>query len=476
MATPRTIFLVSLLGGTNWIPSWHRTATSRVPSRNKLGLHYLHSTLEARGYRCRIFDQSIYSFNLSSLVSLCRRAEPLAVGFYTEFSNRDEVGRALEALREQCPNLFLICGGPGYFEDEFYLARGCHAMVVGEGEETLPELLDALERGRQLAEIQGVVYLDQAGEVVRTPPRPQIADLDSLPFPYLTPELTMVEANQSLIGYGRQMEVMTSRGCPFRCSYCATPRIWGRTVRQRSVNNVMAEIDQAVARCGVEFVRFIDDVFAWDADWLDEFVEAMARRPALRFRCILHPLSFRKDPERDIRRLAEVGLVSFFVGLQTLEPSARKLLRRSAVEAEAVIPLLAAARRHGVTTEIQYILALPGDTVETYERILEYSVRARPNMIGAGPLLVLPGAELASRPASELHCSLDEREIERAARRMLTRFNRHPRVLADNLRLLLGRASRISWGAALRRLAAWFSVNSALPRYPADESDYCRSL
>lgn len=401
----------------------------------KLGLHYLSATLERADYPCRIRDQTVDRFTQDDLERDIARETPLAVGFYTATDVREVVTSTLKRLRARFPALPLFCGGPGAIDDALYLRAGSDAVVRGEGEITLPELLRAVEQRRPLGGIAGISFLDSGGGVVRTPDRPLIEDLDSLPPPVLTEEMVLRYRSYSIRPRRRQLQVLTSRGCPFHCAFCASPAMWGGRLRTRSVKNVMAEIDDARRRLDISHVYFVDDVFGWDREWLGEFVEEMDRRPGLTWNCNLHPLSLHDDPEKWIQRLAAVGLVSLDVGIQTIDRRSRRAMHRAPAEPAAAARLISAARAAGMSTEVHFIFGMPWDSAATFDEVLEFLIRARPNVIQLFPLLRLPGAEFDSSPPDPPR--LSSVEIERLIARTARRYYFHPAVMLQNVRYIL---------------------------------------
>jgi len=403
----------------------------------KIGLHYLCAVLARKGWRCVVADQTFEPFTIAELAQRCSREHPAAVGFYTSTSHREQVVAAIGTLRDAHPALFVLCGGPGAADAGTYLAAGADAVVHGEGEVTLPSLLRARDQGSPLDDVQGISFRTKNGSVVRTAARPLIEDLDAIPFPQLTREI-VAKNRDSVVDHDRtQIQVLASRGCPFSCAFCASHSHWGRRLRMRTVANVMTEIDRAVERYGAGYVYFLDDIFGWRRRWLEEFAEAMRRRPGLMWSCNVHPFSFAWDPEGAVRMLAAAGLKSMTIGLQSIEPATQRLMRRFRDEPDRAARLVAAARASRVRTTLQFIFGLPADDAGTFDRLFDYLVRVRPNDVDTFALKNLHGSEFGERPPPP--SVMSRAEIDRRMLRLTRRFYTHPYVALANIRDVLRR-------------------------------------
>src|SRR5437870_6507382 len=147
-----------------------------------LGLLYVNSHLKAHGVDARLFDTTFSRFD--ALRAYLHSENPPVVGIYSNLMTRTKVLQVMAAAKEA--GSLVVVGGPdpANYLDE-YLSRGADVIAIGEGELTLEELVPhLLKRGpRQLGGIQGIAFRDESGEIVRTEPRPMIADLDGQPFP-----------------------------------------------------------------------------------------------------------------------------------------------------------------------------------------------------------------------------------------------------------------------------------------------------
>src|SRR5262249_46517283 len=183
---------------------------------------------------------------------------------------RDAAFRMIGMARQRGCTVVVAGSDPTDHADR-YLARGAHFVLRGEGEETLGELPDHLAgRDGPLAAIRGLSYLAD-GAVTSTPARPDLRDLDALPFPaWDLVDVPRYRALwQSRHGY-YSMNVATSRGCPFHCNWCAKP-IWGQRYAVRSPESVVRELAWLRQTYQPDHVWFVDDIFGLKPGWVQRF-------------------------------------------------------------------------------------------------------------------------------------------------------------------------------------------------------------
>jgi anaerobic magnesium-protoporphyrin IX monomethyl ester cyclase len=181
---------------------------------------------------------------------------------------------------------------------EIYLSAGAHFVLLGEGEETLRELIRCLEAGAEdVSNVPGLAFRDE-GRVVKTSPRGVIRKLDELPFPAW--DLVDVERYRSiwLRRHGRfSMNMVTSRGCPFSCNWCAKP-IWGQRYNARSPENVAEEMLRLKDRFGADHIWFMDDVMGIKPGWMERFANLVDHKGArLPFKCVSRLYLLLRDGE-----------------------------------------------------------------------------------------------------------------------------------------------------------------------------------
>ncbi len=220
---------------------------------------------------------------------------------------------AARRIRRAAPGALLLAGGPhpSLMGPEMLRHAEFDAAALGEGEATLVELLTTLGQGRGLETVAGLIARC-GGNIVTTAPREPIADLDSLPFPGSLPTEAIVDGPDypaRAFGY-----VFASRGCPHRCGYCSSRGVWGRRVRFRSAQSVVAELERLAAR-GAGHVHFDDDTFGSTPTRLLALCQALEQaRLGLSYSCETHVALVN---ETSAAALARAGFVTVQLGLES---------------------------------------------------------------------------------------------------------------------------------------------------------------
>ena len=407
-----------------------RRAERGMHVTHKLGLEYLAATLGAHGIRSEIWDITVSDFTPTTLVETIRTTSPLLVGFHASTVTRQRVQRWIRSLRHDAPDLPILVGGPGHFSYEAFLDAGANLVCHGEGERTILDIVDHLEGSLARDRILGVAYVDGT-RTIQTAERPRLDSLDDLPFPWRDPEHLSAYGDWRRINMRTNYATMiTSRGCPRRCTYCAVPAVSGRAIRRRSVDNVLAEIDDLVCDKQVRYIHFDDDCFGSDSSWLESFCTRLkARGHDLIWACIAHPHTFDRDRAAKLAMMKQAGCDTIIFGLQAANPSMLENVGRHPSELNAVRESIAAAKRAGILTSLSFIFGLPGETAETIRESTDFAIRCRPNYAQFNSLVRIEGSEIFDRHGLDPVCGLNEEEIQAACKRALRAFYTHPRTM-----------------------------------------------
>ncbi|MBI5624187.1 MAG: B12-binding domain-containing radical SAM protein [Elusimicrobia bacterium] len=413
----------------------------------KLGLMYLAAVLARKGVAARILDQTLEPFGLDDLAHRLRTEGCGLVGFYSATALKRKLLSWIKGLRERGVRTPIIVGGPGFFGYADYLGAGADLVVRGEGEAAVCEIVDHFDgRIGDKALIRGICYAVD-GRVAATPDRRPIEDLDALPFPARDGS-SRGDAYHDFHVIGMRTPYTTmiaSRGCPFRCAYCSSHNVWENKVRLRSAANVLAEVSSCVERFGTRYIGFKDDIFGWDQGWLAEFCASAARlRGMPRWSAMAHPLSFRKDKRHALEAMAGAGCDMLIFGLQSAHPDILAAIRRGAEEPEELRETVTLAKGLGITTVVEFIFGLPGDSPETMAASLDYVLRLKPHYAQFNALSLLEGSELGLRCEGRPATRMSDDEVRGWCAHASRSFYGHPGVLAQDFL------------HALRKNPAWF--------------------
>jgi anaerobic magnesium-protoporphyrin IX monomethyl ester cyclase len=338
-----------------------------------LGLVFLGGPLLDAGHQVRLIDNDVKGWSDERLAHELSSDPPdcILIGHTASTAAHPVAMATARTLRARFPSTHLIYGGvyPSYAAEHVLRENPCLDVVVrGEGEETVVELADALERGRPLAAVRGITWWDGV-EIRANPDRPPIADLDRH-----RPGWELVDWDAyRLFGLGRAAGMQLSRGCPLRCTYCGQWGFWRRW-RHRSPGNFVAELQTLVRRHGVRVIWLADENFAADADLAREVLERIV---ALDLDVSLNLNMTAADVVRDAAIMPlykRAGVDNIVMGVESLDDAVVSDIRKNnpfAVSKEAVRVL----RHNSIVSLVNIIYGMEADGLaslwQTFRRLLD---------------------------------------------------------------------------------------------------------
>lgn len=421
---------------------WERLKTlQQIQRRPSLGMQYLMAALRREGYPYDYRDQILEPFTLDDVIRQIERGGHDIVGIHCNVVYYQKVCRYVAAIKART-RARVVVGGPGASMAADFIRAGADCVVHGEAEFRLTKVLDALAGNGELSAIPGVAYPDGDGAMRETEAASQIEDLDSLPFPYRPPELVPQYGEEiNPVSNRPNVSIMASRGCPFRCSFCSSHEVWEARVRTRSPDNVIAEIEEVLSRWPNAYFTFVDDIFGQSAKWIDEFCRSVIDR-GLRFKwmCILHPLCFPKRRVELFPLMKQAGCNCISFGAQSSSPKILENIRRYAHEPRELAQAIALAKAAGILVVVTYIFGLPGDTAETLEANIRYTLEHRPHLADFHPLGVLPTSHIDReyRNTDKAITTLTQEEVERYCAEAFRRFYLSPATALQLMSTIAG--------------------------------------
>jgi radical SAM superfamily enzyme YgiQ (UPF0313 family) len=329
----------------------------RMVYQDPLGIMYLAASLRRAGHEVHFVDVAVEAGWEDRVVGL----GPDVVGYSVITGNHGAFLEANRRLKRRCRFLSLWGGPHPTFFPEFIHEGGVDAICVGEGEEAIVDLADAIDRG---ADITGIpnLHVKLGGRVIRNEPRPLCQDLDALPHPdrsILTryPQYRCVSSRA----------VVTSRGCPHRCAFCYNTRYRdlyrgkGRYSRHRSVDSVIEECARHRADPWARQILFRDDLFARDARFVRAFADRYPREVGLPFACNVRADRMTEQIADD---LARAGAKVAQFGVESGSDRVRRDILRRPISREELLRTARWLRARGIKIYTYNILGIPGESPE----------------------------------------------------------------------------------------------------------------
>ncbi len=342
-----------------------------------LGLLYLSAWLKKSGISVEIFDSTFGE--RADLMARFARAPGGVLGVYTNLMTRRSVLEIVRAAKLHRWNVVL--GGPesaNYAAE--YLDAGADVIVVGEGEVTLTELLPKLAKAgpHRLHGINGIVFRDEAGVVVRAPERAKIPDLDALPFPdrEAIDHKLYLDAWKTHHG-ASSINLITARGCPYRCNWCSHA-VYGYSHRRRSAANVADEVQWIVERYAPDQVWYADDVFTISHPWMANYTAELKSRGIHKpFETITR--ADRLQNEGAARMLRELGCYRIWIGSESGSQKILDAMQRG-VSVEQVRHACRLAHEQGIQVGMFLMWGYEGEELEDIAATVEHVKQSNPDV------------------------------------------------------------------------------------------------
>ncbi len=394
-----------------------------------IGLAYIASTLEKNGIGVKIIDVNALRLGEDELRNILESADFDIIGT-SAFISTQNAALSVLRLAKEVKSCKTVIGGPHptALPGEM-LKRGFVDFVVrGEGEETFLELVDSIRNDRPLGNVMGVSYRKN-GKVHSNPDRPLIKNLDEMPFPayHLLPMDKYRLSTHHAIGHGRRINLrpffimFTSRGCPYRCTFCASHLTWKRRVRFRSPENVIEEIDFLVKNYNIRNIDFYDDTFTLDKRRTHRILDMIIERGyGIDFSCLS-----RVDAIDDaiLSKMRRSGFFNIRYGIESGSPRMLRMMRKD-IDLEKARRAIRLTQKNGMSANVFFIFGHPGETRETAMQTVDFALDAGPDFALFYNALPLPGTEMAemvkncrveesSKTFTSKQAAFDTRELTR---------------------------------------------------------------
>jgi anaerobic magnesium-protoporphyrin IX monomethyl ester cyclase len=382
------------------IPSWvpedifsSKTAGSQINYWQPLGTLYVVSSLMKAGHEVRFLNGAFMKH--SEILKELLEFKPDVVGLYSTTFGWNKAIHAASQIRMILKDVFISVGGPY----PIVLQEKClddsediDAVVTGEGELTMVEMLDRLSKGEGLKDVQGVIYRE-GSEIVRNPPRSLITDLDSLPFParellgddldYIPPPATYKRKPVAVL--------MTSRGCNRKCLFCfQIDKTRKSGIRFRGVENVLEEIELCIKQ-GYREIKFIDDTLAADYDRAMKIAKEIKRR-GLVFTWFASACVNQVDKPL-LQAFKDAGCWAILFGAESGVQKDLNTIKKG-ITLDQTRRAVKAAKEVGITVYTPFLFGIPGQTFADGLETIEFACELNPDIANFHAITPFPGSEL----------------------------------------------------------------------------------
>ncbi len=371
------------------IPS---VAVDKGTGNTPLGLLYLATALRNAGFSdVQVLDFLTLGVDPATAAEMVERLHPDFLGITVCSLSCYDLAQFTRQIRRRLPACHICLGGPhtSNYPDLLLQVGYCDSLCIGYGEQAIVKLVRHLERKETPTDIPGIGVSNENNEIMIFPPEP-LGDIDAIAFPdrsLVKRELYsswLVDRPQSATA------LLTSRGCPFGCTFCSQSRT---PHAQRSVANVIAEVESCLAQ-DFTMLYFEDDCMNLRAEWMNEFVRAMTalpRKPDWAFRGRVTNFD-----EELAKACAQSGCVRINFGIESGSEEMQRKIGKG-IKLEDAITALRATKNAGIATVCYFIMGFPEETGPQMRQTYDFARRLNPDYAIFSPLYLFPGTELYRR-------------------------------------------------------------------------------
>lgn len=358
-----------------------------------LGIAYIASVLESGGIEVKIIDAPAVEMDYGAIQMEVATYSPDVVAITSVTPTLDSALQVARMSKEACPSAYVVLGGyhPTFTYNELLKHDFVDFIVRGEGEYTMLELVKTLEQGEDLRKVRGIAYEDYV-----TPDRPVIDDLDGLPFParHLLPMADYKILSMKLpVG-----TLISGRGCPYQCSFCASSAMHGNKLRLRSSTNVVDEMEHLVDVHKAEMLAFMDDTFCLNKQRINDICNEIKDRGFDNYwGCTARVDTISEDL---LKKMKDAGCITLFLGVESADQQNLNELNKN-ITISKIKKTFKITRKLGVRTIASVVLGMPGDTRRSIENTINFVKKLEPNYAIFSLATPYPGTDFYQKSKDE---------------------------------------------------------------------------
>ncbi len=384
------------------VPKYNNRVREDYEYTFPMGLGYISATLKKAEHNVEIFNLNHYSGTIKNLVH--QRIKNKTYDFIA--TGNSAIGYAvtfaiIQAVKEINPNQKIILGGPiiTTMPESAFKDLQIDYGVIGEGEESVVELLDYIKKKKSLKKVKGIIFKER-DKIIITEQREAPKDLDQLPFPDFEgldfkKQLNNTHCNTvsyaTILDYPRIYPLLASRSCPFQCTFCYH---WAK-YRQRSLKNIMSEIRMAIDKYNINFLLIYDDCFSFDKERLKLFCKEikqimLEKNKEVKWMC---QLMVSVVDEELLKMLKDAGCVTISYGFESYNPIVLRSMKKAITPAQIDFAFKTTIKNR-LNVQANFIFGDIAETKETSEETIKWWKKNSHSQIFLIPVRPYPGSEL----------------------------------------------------------------------------------
>jgi radical SAM superfamily enzyme YgiQ (UPF0313 family) len=366
--------------GDNYVQKGDETSTPPI------GIMYIATYLNSKGYNCKILDIGLKSMSLQETIAYIRKINPRVVGISILTSSVATAVSLAKEIKKTLPHIIVGCGGTHVCVDPTFIQRYPYFDfgVKGEGELIMVEIMKKLDNGEKISGLYDGGY---------------IKDLDSIPFPDYN-LVDFKEYGYPLDKIGKRhsaIAMITSRGCPFACSFCCKSES-RKYVRFRSVKNIVDEIEKNYSISRGEY-SFLDDTMTLNQKNVAALCkEIIKKKLKISWVAMARADTFNLELALQMKK---AGCRELFIGVESGDERIRNEIIKKKVSDKTIFEAIRICRKVGIRSSIFLMLGFPEEGKKEVERTVKYPFISKADIMGIHLTMPLPGSELYEQAIEE---------------------------------------------------------------------------
>jgi len=359
-----------------------------------LGIAYVAATLEKTGNKVEVIDAAALKLNADETVKKVIDSGFEFVGITVMTPTISSAMEVTRKIKEKNKSIFVFMGGAHVTalpEKTLKLFPEIDAIVIGEGEITTPILVEKMKNKESLKDVLGIAYRKN-GKIIVNPPRSIIKNLDDLPLPAY--HLLPINKYRPYPPHGKElpyMAIMTSRGCPFRCTFCSKP-VHGKLYRAKSPKAIIEELKYIKEKYKIKEILFYDDSFTLDRQRIIELCDEMIKnRINIPWSCETRVNLVDKEL---LSKMKDAGCYIISYGVESGNQEILNRIKKD-ITLEQVRNAFKLTREAGISIVSYFMLGCPGDTEQTMKQTIEFAKELDANFAQFSICTPFPGTEIA---------------------------------------------------------------------------------
>jgi radical SAM superfamily enzyme YgiQ (UPF0313 family) len=357
-----------------------------------LGLAFISASLRDQGHEIKVIDYEVNNWPMSRVREDVKAYRPDVVGLTAYITNMIRCARVAETCKEVDPKIVTIFGGPQVtiFPDEAFASPHLDMVVFSEGEIVIRNVMNALGDEKKLNEVKGIWYRRADGGIQKNSREILVDDLDIFPKPSLD-LFELYKYSPPIYVRGKKVaHLLTSRGCPFQCTFCETKLTFGRSFRYHSVERIVEDL-KALCAMGYDGFQFYDDIFTANRQRVLALCKGIIDSE-LKIKWMCWSRTNTLDREM-LTAMKRAGCYLINCGMESSDQELMRIIKKNLTR-DHHLEAIKICKETGIQLMASFMIGLPGETIKQTKDTIQFAVECGIDYASFSITEPLPGTEL----------------------------------------------------------------------------------